>query len=144
MLDKKAYTEVFFIINLMSEEMKNKIPDKILKNIQNRMDTEYKFNIDKENIDDIDLLEDTEKILAVLYTDYFSSDEEREIIINKEKILTSSKNVIKQQDIEIHNIFESKNENNNYEEIKINQELTEIHREKWYEKLLKFIKNIFN
>ena len=42
-MDSRAYTEVNYIINEMSDEMKNKIPSQILRNIENRMDKNYDF-----------------------------------------------------------------------------------------------------
>lgn len=55
------------------------------------MDTNYEFYID-DDIGDVELLEDTEKILSVLYTDYLVTDEERDIIKKKEKILQERAN----------------------------------------------------
>ena len=133
MLDKRAYTEAFYIINEMSEELRSKIPNEIIKNIENKMDRTYEFNIEND-MEDAELLEDTEKILSVLYTDYLATDEEREVIKNKEKIL-KEKNKINLPEIKIKEIF-TKNK-----EIKSEQEntnlLTEIPKEKWYTKLLK-------
>ena len=79
MLDKRAYTEAFYIINEMSYELRSKIPNEIIKKIESKMDTDYEFYIESD-IDDAELLEDTEKILSVLYTDYIATDEEREIL----------------------------------------------------------------
>ncbi len=86
MIDSKAYTEVFYIVNSMSERMKEKIPLNIRNNIENKMDKSYKFNI-KKDIMNMQLLDDTEKLLSVLYTDYFATNEEKDIIKNKEKIM---------------------------------------------------------
>ena len=36
-----------------------------------------------ENIEDLDLLEYTQKILSVIYTDYIATDEEKLVIKNK-------------------------------------------------------------
>ncbi len=72
-MESRAYTEANYIINEMSEEMKNKIPAKILKNIENRMDKTYKFYIENDDFENVELLEDTEKILSVIYTDYLAS-----------------------------------------------------------------------
>ena len=86
MLDRKAYTEVFYIIKEMSKEMQNKIPKQIMKNIEENMDKTYNFTINEyEDWENIELLKDTEKILSVLYTDYFATDEERKVILAKEK-----------------------------------------------------------
>lgn len=142
MLDKMAYTEVFYIINEMSEEMKSKIPEKIMKNIQDRMDKNYEFYVDEENIENLKLLDDTEKILSVLYTDYFSTDEEKEIILNKEKIIANSRKNKEIEKIEINEIF-SKTSRKTNDDIKndINTELVNNSNMKWFEKIKKFLKN---
>ena len=69
MLDKKAYTEVYYILSNMSDEMRDRVPKKIVKNIRKRMDKNYDFEINDFN--NVKLLDDTEKILAVLYNDYW-------------------------------------------------------------------------
>lgn len=89
-LNPKAYTQVSYIINNMSSELKNRIPKEIISMIEKRKDSSY--NIDVENIEDLDLLEDTEKILSVIYTDYIATAEEKEIIKNKEKIVKNRLN----------------------------------------------------
>ena len=91
----------------MSEELKNKIPKKIQENIKNKMDKDYQFFIEDDDYENVELLEDTEKILSVLYTDYLSTEEERELILNKEKILESKKNN-NLNNININDFFEKK------------------------------------
>ena len=107
MLSSKAYTEAYYLISSLSEELRNKIPEKILKNIQNRMDKKYDFNIKFEDYENVKLLEDTEKILSVIYTDYLATEEEREIILNKEKII-AQRNQMNLREIEINEIFREK------------------------------------
>ena len=70
MLNSRAYTQAYYIIELLSEEKKAKIPKHIMKNIESRMDKTYEFLVDENNIEEIELLEDTEKIISVIYTDY--------------------------------------------------------------------------
>lgn len=74
MLDKKAYTEVYYILSNMSDEMRDRVPKKIVRNIKKRMDKNYDFKID--DFGNVKLLDDTEKILAVLYNDYWLDYEE--------------------------------------------------------------------
>lgn len=135
MLDKKAYTEVFYIINEMSRELRSKIPSEIIKNIENKMDRNYEFNIE-DDIENAELLEDTEKILSVLYTDYLATEEEREVIKNKEKML-KEKQKTNLPKVKINEIF-PKNKEIKIEEEKTNL-LTEISKNKWYTSFL----NIF-
>lgn len=141
MLDSKAYTEAFCIINLMTDEMRNKIPEKIMKNIQERLDKDYEFNIDKHDIENVELLEDTEKILSVLYTDYLSTEEERKVILNKENVIANSK--IKENTIKTQKMFQEKSmlddTNTNLE-----NEKNLINIEKWHTKIFTFIKNFFS
>lgn len=84
MISKNAYAQVYYIINEMSEELRNKIPEEIRNNIDVRRNKEYKCDIN-EDIENMELLEDTKKLLSVLYTDYIASKEEKEFILDKEK-----------------------------------------------------------
>lgn len=157
MLDKKAYTEVFYIINEMSDEMKNKIPKDVIDNIKRKMDNDYKFNIENNDFENVELLEDTEKILSVLYTDYLSTDEEKELILNMENLLKKSKdkniNKIKNTNVnsnnlntKLNNIFD--NSNNKELEDKVedkdidtNNKLIDTSLKKWLKDLInKFFK----
>lgn len=137
MLDKKAYTEAYYIISKMSEEMRNKIPEKIQRNIQANMDRNYNFFIEDDDFENAILLEDTEKILSVLYTDYFATDEERKVILNKEKMLAQNK---------VNAIIDQTSKNNcktscleeNEEEAK--EEMTKTQKDN---KIISFLKNFF-
>lgn len=87
MINSKACTEVYYIINEMSDELRTKIPQNIIKNIKENMDNNYQFDVENKDIETINLLEDTEKILSILYTDYIATEYERKVIKAKEKIL---------------------------------------------------------
>lgn len=91
-MNSKAYTEVNFIINEMDSELSNKIPKNIKEMIREKMDKNYEFYIEDNEWEEKDLLEDTEKILSVLYTDYIANDEEKKLILNKEKIIKQKRN----------------------------------------------------
>ncbi len=147
MMDSKAYTEVYNIINCMSDEYKEKIPNKVIQTIKYKMDKNYEFNIDLDNINDLELMDDTEKILSVLYTDYISSEEERKIIKNKEKIVYLNKENKKKEkfesDIFKNNLTKSLVEDSNEKRENNKKEtLITTKKEKWYKKLLNFIKRL--
>ncbi len=139
-MDSRAYTEVNYIINEMSSEMKNKIPSQILRNIENRMDKNYDFRIEEEEFENAELLEDTEKILSVLYTDYLASDEEKIIIKNKEKILENKKKETL-ANIELKEIFPKMQETNETTQIEENKELLNSKQVNWYIKIINFLKS---
>lgn len=101
-MNSKAYTEVNFIINEMDSELSNKIPKEM---IREKMDKNYEFYIEDDEWEEKELLEDTEKILSVLYTDYIANDEEKKLILNREKIIKQERH----KDIRIYrNYFQIK------------------------------------
>ena len=137
----------------MPNELKNKIPKDIILGIKDNIDKNYEFEIDEENIDNIHLLEDTEKILSVLYTDYLATEEERKVIKNKEKMIFIEKEKRKKDNYsDSYYKFPDKIENNNknteiYNVNKTNDneanQIMKITKEKWYKKLLEMIKKCF-
>lgn len=134
-MDRRAYTEVNYIINEMPDEMKNKIPKEVEANIQNKMDRNYVVQID--DIEDAKLLPDTEKILAVLYADYLATEDEKKSIKNMEDKIKNKK--IQEINKNVINPFENKEnfiKNNNVSLIKRK-------KDKWYEKIIKWIKKKF-
>lgn len=84
-ITKEAYSEVYAILNLMSWSSISKIPEKIWENIENKRDKDKVIEIN--NIEEYQASEQANKLLAVLYKDYFATDEEKEVIQAKEKIL---------------------------------------------------------
>lgn len=133
-MDKRAYSEVNYIINNMPEEMKDKIPEDVIINIQNKMDKDYVVKI--KDIEYDELLPDTEKILAVLYADYIAPEEERRFIKDTEKRIKDKK---------IQEI--NKNVINPFKKAKIThvkQEVTIVKNKKWYEKFFSWIKKFFS
>lgn len=96
-MDSRAYTQAYVMINELSSELKNKIPPKVIEAIKSKMDKDYHFSISTEEIDSIDILEDTEKILSVIYTDYLASAEEKSVIQQKEKAILLNEEKEKQR-----------------------------------------------
>lgn len=142
----------------MPNELKNKIPKDIILGIKDNIDKNYEFEIDEENIDNIHLLEDTEKILSVLYTDYLATEEERKVIKNKEKMILIEKEKRKKDNYsDSYYKFPYKtepnkieNDNKNTEIYNVNKtndneanQIMKITKEKWYKKLLEIIKKRF-
>lgn len=82
--NRQALKEVYEIINDYDEEDLKRIPEKIMRVIEDNMDSEYDFDID--NLENIDLLPDTKKIITYLYTEFIAQGEERELLKQIEKI----------------------------------------------------------
>lgn len=157
MMDKKAYTQVYKLIEFLPEEQKNKIPASLIQGIKNNMDQSYNFEIDDENIDDIELLDDAEKILSVIYTDYLASDEEKKIIKSKEISILKEKENKKRENfsnsyynfpkvektdmykIDVGNELEKDSEEGNEA-----KKIMKVPKEKWYKRFIKMIKNVIH
>ena len=84
-ITKEAYSEVYAILNLMSWDLIKKIPENIWENIEKKRNKEQVTEIN--NIKEYQASEPANKLLAVLYKNYFANDEEKEAIQAKEKIL---------------------------------------------------------
>ncbi len=136
-MNAKACKEVHEIIKCLSEEDRKLIPKKIINLIEKNMDKEYTYKL-KEDIEfeNQEMMRETRKILAVIYIDYLSSKEEREII--NSKFREDIKKEEKKSKIEYKNFL---NKDPQYDEKtteKIQKEMILL-EEKWYKKLLKKI-----
>lgn len=140
-ITKQAYSEIYAILNLMSWNLINKIPEKIWENIENKRDKEK--NVEINNIEEYQASEQANKLLAVLYKNYFATNEEKEVIVAKEKMLYQ-----KEQD-ELHEKYNPDNLFKN-KEIKTKMEETENivsvvpYKETFFTKVKNWFKNIFN
>lgn len=133
-MDRRAYSEVNYIINNMPKEMKNKIPADVIINIQNKMDKDYAVKI--KDIEYDELLPDTEKLLAVLYADYIAPDDERELIKDTERRIKDKK--IQEINKNVINPFKK------YKQTQKNQNFIVVRHRKWYEKFFSWIKKFFS
>lgn len=80
---KDAYVEVLFIIDLLDDEHKNKIPNKVREFFENNKSQNYQVNIDSSTpLEQQNLLPETVDILAMLKLNYWCTSEEE-----KEKLM---------------------------------------------------------
>ena len=150
MIDKllmpKAYVEVLEILKYIPIEDYNKIPNEIIENMQLNIDKEYKYTITHfDNFQEQEMLKETETILAVLFRDYWATEEERNKILEKEKydldVLEKEKRKIYNPD----NIFKNKIENNHSQtEIKENSNMLIEYKTSFFTKLKDFIIKILH
>lgn len=83
-ITKQAFSEVYDIIYNM--EIYKKIPKSFIELIDNNRDEHYKVNIDYEkSMNEQELQRGTRVILSLIYRDYLCSEEERKILIQKDK-----------------------------------------------------------
>lgn len=109
----KAYTEVLEIIKYLQKDEYIKIPINILDHFKNNMDKNYKFDINPE----IDLLEqniskESFAIIICLFTDYFATDKQKEILKNLLKRNQEKRDTELRKKYNQNDIFKNKKEKN--------------------------------
>lgn len=141
--NKKAFSEIIEILKHTDQQIVEKIPNSFIKFLFENRDKEYTagINFSNENWDDT-ILEDTKAILALIYRDYFVSDEERK------ELLLEEKRAQEKQEMEIREKYNPDNlfKNNNSEipnEFTEQTQLIEIQQYPWYKRLYQKILAIF-
>lgn len=132
-INKDALAEVYYIISNMEDTYTNKIPTCVKENIIKYMNKEYKYN------DDNELLPETKALLAVIIEKYFENADFNNKLKEYIRYYNIKDNDIKEKRYNINEIFP-----NNKNAIPKDSSLVVIAEDKWYEKLLRFFKNIFN
>lgn len=123
---KIIYKQVYEILNLIDY---SNIPDEIMEMLENKMEKNYEFNIQKDEI-----YEETKELLSVIYTEYLASDEEKEVVTKLENLYNlNNKKIEYKEDIFKKDVSDVKKE-----EIQI------IKKESFFTKILNFIKRIIN
>jgi hypothetical protein len=137
-VNRKALTEVYEILQAYEDDI-DEIPKKYMYVIEDNMDKDYIFST--EDLENIELLEDTKKILTYLYTNFLSTPEERTVLKQIEKI--QYEKVQKESNIS-YDVFEKRQiiTNNNQQE-NVDLHLTVVEKQNIFTKIIKFIKNLF-
>ena len=84
--NKKAYTEVYkIIVNLTENELK-KIPSSLIQGLKANMDLNYNFRFDiNKPLECQNISQEAKLMLAVIFRNYLSTEQQREKILNFEK-----------------------------------------------------------
>ena len=137
-VNRKALTEVYEILQEYEDDI-DEIPEKYMYVIEDNMDRDYIFST--EDLENIELLEDTKKILTYLYTNFLSTPEERTILKQLEKIQYEKS---QEQNKISSNVLERKHiKTNNEQQENIDLHPAVVKKENIFTKVIKFIKNLF-
>ncbi len=142
----KAYKEVIEILKYVPQESVNKIPKTMLETFENRMDKDHEFQVDiNKTFEEQNLLEETKDIFAIIFRDYWATPYQRERIKAKENYDRQKIEEEKAQKYNPNEIFNKKIKEQKTEEIEedVNNLPVEC-KEKFYIKITKFFKRIFN
>ena len=122
---KKALKEVYELINILSDEERNKIPQIYISNIEKEMDASHQFVYDiTKKLSEQNFMNESKAIIVDIYIKYFSEKKECE---KWEKYYKISNNLIEERKIKEFNpdniftdnnkrIEERENETKNIEE----------------------------
>lgn len=97
---KDSFKEVNTIINVLSEDIRNKIPEKIRYIISEQKNDNYDFNLK----DNRPLKRETLVILSYLYREYLCSDKKRDILRKNDEITLNKLECIKDEIRESYDI----------------------------------------
>ena len=135
---RKAFKEVYVIMDNASKEEINKIPKRFIEFIEENMEIGYEPQIEFNENFEKSILEETLLILALIYRDYIISKEERVFLIQQEEIQLK-------ENYNIDNVFIKRKQNIEKNNINnIEQQLIVVKKEKWYKKILNKIIKVFN
>ena len=137
---KKAYSEIYEILNLMEEEYVNKVPQKLrdLFKMEKEDNFSVNINIDKP-LENQNLQKDTLTILAVLYINYWSESDEE-----KQELIKLFRDVDKRNEefYSTENLFKKQEKKANLNENTTNLQLI-VPKNNFFIKIINKIKNLF-
>ena len=147
---KKAYVELYEIINALSIEDKNKIPNAIIKNINENKDNNYKFKLDtSKTLLEQNLMVETKALLVQIYAKYIAPDSEKEKWKKYNKICINQIEEKKRKQYGDSVIFQKNEQPSNVEkkleeDDKNRQWYMVKYKESFFKRFIKRIKRFFN
>lgn len=138
--DGMIYSELYELITLLDEEEKNKIPQDIIKSIEDNRDLNYhKKYTSYDTIDENDVNEKTITLFTKIFLDYIATESEKKEIYD---ILDENAKKISEQ-YSIEKIFEERKKRNISEDTTTSTALIEVKESKLkmiWKKILAFFK----
>ena len=135
---EKCLVEVDEVLNHLSKEELNKIPEDVLKGIKKHKDKEYMWKYDEsKQLEEQKFDRNTIVILSYINMEYLLSKEQKDLM---EKI-----HELNEQNFanEIQEKYDSKELFKNKTNINVENENAKLENNKWYNKMFSFIKRIF-
>lgn len=138
----KAYTEVLEIISHFSKEEYDKIPKEKIKFYTANKDNNYVFKINPNiNLSKQNISPEANAILVSIYREYFANEKQKEVLnqllIQNQKLHNEEKVGFNPDEIFRDNLEDDNIANDNLLQL-------EVIDEKWYRKILDFIKSLFS
>ena len=132
-----AYSEVLEILKYISKEDYNKIPEEIIDVFENNANKEWNFKYNPTlTLNEQHTSKIAKTIIAILFRDYWATDEQRQKIISKQNYDMQKLEEEKQKKYNVNNMFQSKNVSPPLEMVE--------YKESIIKKFINKIKNIFH
>lgn len=140
-----AYTEIYEILSYMPINYIRKLPKELLNLFEQKRNKEYKYCVNTEKkINEQDMLIETKSILAVLYRDFWSTKEKKEIILEKERTERDLYQNELRQKYNYNNIFKDESQLKYNSKAFSNNVAMIEYKESIFKRIMNKIKNIFN
>lgn len=145
----EASAEINEILKYMPKEEVEKIPSKLREFFKEVASKDYVTNINPDlPLDEQEIKEKTKDIIALIYRNYWCSEEERKeldqkLIENDRKFEEELREKYNPDNIFKNNVTTTKKEEPEIKEEKIEQSLVPQETEKWYQRFLNMIKRWF-
>ena len=139
----KAYREVYEIIKVLPKEDVEKIPNEIIEMYKEKMDKEYDFSIDiNKEFEEYNISDITKALLYNLYVDYWTTQDQRNRIINRQNYEERLLEMKKREKYNPDDLFKNKKTT---EIIEDNKNLpVEMKQKNLFIKIIESIKKFFN
>ena len=141
-----AYKEVLDILKYVPKEDFDKIPAKKIEMFSKYANYDHDFEYNPEiTLKEQKVSEIAQTIIAILFRDYWATDEQRKKILDKEKYDNQLLEEEKKEIYSSNNIFKNNYKNIIHEKEKNNQEtaLIDLSNIKWYKKILNSLIKFF-
>lgn len=143
-----AFAETYDIIKHSNNDIQNKISPKFMNLLMSAKDNSYRGNIDYEKPLDEQIQHETKVVLGIIYRDYLCTPEKRRELIRNETELLERIEKEKNEKYSVDNLFKNRQNQLNIQQqetIQSNEqnEIIEYKKEKWYEKIVRFFRNLF-
>lgn len=145
----EASAEINEILKYMPKEEVEKIPSKLREFFKEVASKDYVTNINPDlPLDEQQIKEKTKDIIALIYRNYWCSEEERKeldqkLIENDRKFEEELREKYNPDNIFKNNVTTTKKEEPEIKEEKIEQSLVVQETEKWYQRFLDMVKRWF-
>lgn len=143
-----AFAETYDVIKHSNNDIQSKISPKFMSLLMSAKDNSYRVNIDYEKPLDEQIQHETKVVLGIIYRDYLCTPEKRQELIRNETELLERIEKEKNEKYSVDNLFKNRQNQptiQHQESIRSNEqnEIIEYKKEKWYEKIVIFFRNLF-